>query len=116
MATVATAVSVAAGACSAASVAAGAKTTDLKPDAKPAQDDSAHYLLQAGAFQASGDAEAVKAKIALLGLSARVESAQAAAAEATLGVGEFRCAAIGPHAHAEDGLVAGLPAMAIKAR
>ncbi|WP_374249509.1 SPOR domain-containing protein [Thermomonas sp.] len=36
----------------------------------------AHYILQAGAFGASGDAEAVKAKIAMLGLSARVESAQ----------------------------------------
>ncbi len=36
----------------------------------------AHYILQAGAFGASGDAEAVKAKIALLGLTARVESAQ----------------------------------------
>ena len=34
------------------------------------------YLLQAGAFGGSGDAEAVKAKIALLGLNARVESAQ----------------------------------------
>ena len=34
------------------------------------------YILQAGAFGASGDAEAVKAKIALLGLSARVESAR----------------------------------------
>ncbi|MGY0504729.1 SPOR domain-containing protein [Luteimonas sp. e5] len=33
------------------------------------------YILQAGAFQASGDAEALKARIALLGLSARVESA-----------------------------------------
>lgn len=36
----------------------------------------ARYILQAGAFGASGDAEAVKAKIAMLGLSARVESAQ----------------------------------------
>ncbi|WP_147653497.1 SPOR domain-containing protein [Vulcaniibacterium gelatinicum] len=36
----------------------------------------ARYLLQAGAFAASGDAEALKARIALLGLSARVESAQ----------------------------------------
>ena len=35
----------------------------------------APYLLQAGAFGASGDAEAVKARIALLGLTARVESA-----------------------------------------
>ena len=33
------------------------------------------YILQAGAFQASGDAEAIKARIALLGLNARVESA-----------------------------------------
>lgn len=40
------------------------------------RDDGARYLLQAGAFAASGDAEAVKARIALLGLSARVESAQ----------------------------------------
>jgi cell division protein FtsN len=37
---------------------------------------SARYLLQAGAFAASGDAEALKAKIAFLGLNARVESAQ----------------------------------------
>jgi cell division protein FtsN len=36
----------------------------------------ARYLLQAGAFAASGDAEALKARIALLGLSARVESTQ----------------------------------------
>ena len=36
----------------------------------------ARYLLQAGAFAASGDAEALKAKIAFLGLNARVESAQ----------------------------------------
>ena len=34
------------------------------------------YVLQAGAFQASGDAEALKAKIALIGLNARVESAR----------------------------------------
>lgn len=44
---------------------------------KPADDDgNTRYLLQAGAFGASGDAEATKAKIALLGLNARVESAQ----------------------------------------
>lgn len=35
----------------------------------------ARYILQAGAFQASGQAEELKAKIALLGLGARVESA-----------------------------------------
>lgn len=38
--------------------------------------DEVRYILQAGAFQASGDAEQLKARIALLGLSARVESAQ----------------------------------------
>lgn len=44
--------------------------------AAPAIDDNTRYLLQAGAFQASGQAEELKAKIALLGLGARVESAQ----------------------------------------
>ncbi|HEY1140756.1 MAG TPA: SPOR domain-containing protein [Lysobacter sp.] len=38
-------------------------------------DDNTRYLLQAGAFQASGQAEEMKARIAMLGLSARVESA-----------------------------------------
>ena len=37
----------------------------------------ARYILQAGAFGASGDAEQLKARIAMLGLSARVESGQA---------------------------------------
>lgn len=41
----------------------------------PAPRNDTPYILQAGAFQASGDAEALKARIALLGLSARVESA-----------------------------------------
>lgn len=45
-------------------------------DAAKSAPASANYLLQAGAFGASGDAEAVKAKIAMLGLNARVESAQ----------------------------------------
>ena len=91
-------------------------TTDVKAEAKPAQDDSAHYLLQAGAFQASGDAEAVKAKIALLGLTARVESAQAG--DKTV----FRVR-MGPYGSASELADAkrrlgsgGLPAMAIKAR
>ena len=50
-----------------------------EPPASPvpsAADTGIRYILQAGAFGASGDAEAVKARIALLGLSARVESAQ----------------------------------------
>ncbi len=41
----------------------------------PASD--ARYILQAGAFGAAGDAEEVKARIAMLGLAARVESGQA---------------------------------------
>ncbi len=41
-----------------------------------AADDNTRYLLQAGAFQASGQAEELKARIALLGLGARVEAAQ----------------------------------------
>jgi cell division protein FtsN len=74
------------------------------------------YLLQAGAFGASGDAEAVKAKIALLGLSARVESAD------IQGKTVYRVR-MGPYgtaselAEAKRKLAAGgLPALAIKAR
>ncbi|KGM53979.1 hypothetical protein N800_05840 [Lysobacter daejeonensis GH1-9] len=42
--------------------------------AAPSED--TRYLLQAGAFQASGQAEELKAKIAMLGVGARVEAAQ----------------------------------------
>lgn len=54
-------------------------TTTPKPTeatAAPAATDNVRYILQAGAFGASGDAEATKAKLAMMGLSARVESAQ----------------------------------------
>ncbi|PSD44537.1 sporulation protein, partial [Stenotrophomonas maltophilia] len=47
-----------------------------RPPAAPAAADNARYILQAGAFGASGDAEATKAKLAMMGLAARVESAQ----------------------------------------
>ena len=74
------------------------------------------YLLQAGAFGASGDAEAVKAKIALLGLGARVESAD------IQGKTVYRVR-MGPYGTASELAEAkrklsagGLPAMAIKAR
>jgi cell division protein FtsN len=84
-----------------------------KPEPK---DDGTRYLLQAGAFQASGDAEAVKAKIAMLGLSARVESAQIS--DKTV----YRVR-MGPYGSASELADAkkrlsggGLPAMAIKAR
>ena len=79
-------------------------------------DTSARYILQAGAFAASGDAEATKAKIALLGLSARVESAQ------INGKTVYRVR-MGPYGSASElseakGKLAsgGLPAMAIKAQ
>lgn len=74
------------------------------------------YVLQAGSFAASGDAEAVKAKIALLGLNARVESAQ------INGKTMYRVR-MGPYgtatelADAKSKLASGgLPAMAIKAQ
>ena len=74
----------------------------------------ARYILQAGAFGASGDAEAVKARIALLGLNARVESAQ------IKGKTVYRVR-MGPYgtaselADAKSKLASGgLPAMAIK--
>lgn len=77
---------------------------------------SARYLLQAGAFGASGDAEAVKARIALLGLSARVESAR-------VGDRTVYRVRMGPYGTASELAEAkaklargGLPAMAIKAR
>ena len=41
-----------------------------------AASEDTRYLLQAGAFQASGQAEELKAKIAMLGVGARVEGAQ----------------------------------------
>lgn len=49
-----------------------------KPEAAAAEPAASNvrYILQAGAFGASGDAEATKAKLAMIGLAARVESAQ----------------------------------------
>ena len=74
----------------------------------------ARYILQAGAFGASGDAEAVKAKIAMLGLNARVESAQIS------GKTVYRVR-MGPYGTASELADAksklangGLPAMAVK--
>ena len=76
----------------------------------------APYLLQAGAFGASGDAEAIKARVALLGLSARVESA------AINGKTVYRVR-MGPYGTALELAEAkrklangGLPALAIKAK
>lgn len=63
--------------------AAGAKA-ETKPEAKPkstaeaanAPADTARYLLQAGAFERAADAEDLKARIALAGEAARVETAE----------------------------------------
>ena len=78
--------------------------------------DTARYILQAGAFGASGDAESTKAKIAMLGLTARVESAQIS------GKTVYRVR-MGPYGTASELAEAtqklaggGLPAMAIKAQ
>lgn len=87
------------------------------PTPKPiAASDDARYLLQAGAFAASGDAEALKAKIAFLGLSARVESAQ-------INDKTVYRVRMGPYGTATELAEAkrklsggGLPAMAIKAK
>ncbi|MDH5832750.1 SPOR domain-containing protein [Luteimonas kalidii] len=77
--------------------------------------DGARYILQAGSFSASGDAEALKARIALLGLSARVESGSAN------GKTVYRVR-MGPYGTATELAQAkqklgngGLPALAIKA-
>lgn len=81
-----------------------------------AVESGARYILQAGAFGASGDAEALKARIALLGLNARVESA------AINGKTVYRVR-MGPYGTASELAEAkgklgsgGLPAMAIKAK
>lgn len=91
------------------------------PAAKPttsvaAAESDSRYILQAGAFAASGDAEALKAKIALLGLGARVESAQ------IKGKTMYRVR-MGPYGTASELAEAkqklgngGLPALAIRAK
>ncbi|QSX74469.1 SPOR domain-containing protein [Lysobacter arenosi] len=93
---------------------AAANTASAATPAAAAADDGTRYLLQAGAFQASGQAEEMKAKIALLGLSARVESAS------IKGSTVYRVR-MGPYGTASDLADAkrklasgGLPAMAIK--
>ncbi len=96
----------------AAATAPAASTASPQPSAAA---DGARYILQAGAFSASGDAEALKARIALLGLSARVETGEANGKT----VHRVR---MGPYASATELAEAkqklgngGLPALAIKA-
>lgn len=102
----------------AAAMAASATTTSAPPTniaSSPAiTSGEARYILQAGAFGGSGDAETVKAKIALLGLNARVEAAE------IRGKTVYRVR-MGPYgtaselANAKAKLASGgLPAMAVK--
>lgn len=96
------------------SATAAASNASTATAAPPAVASDARYVLQAGAFGASGDAETVKAKIAMLGLNARVESAQ-------IGGKTVYRVRMGPYgsaselADAKAKLAAGgLPAMAVK--
>ena len=96
---------------------AGATAATSPTGATPAPaDDDTRYLLQAGAFQASGQAEELKARIALLGLSARVESA-------SIGGKTVYRVRMGPYGTASDLAEAkrklargGLPGMAIRVK
>jgi len=96
---------------------AGATAAASPTGATPAPaDDDTRYLLQAGAFQASGQAEELKARIALLGLSARVESA-------SIGGKTVYRVRMGPYGTASDLAEAkrklargGLPGMAIRVK
>lgn len=78
--------------------------------------DNARYILQAGSFGASGDAESTKAKLAMLSLAARVESAE-------IGGKTVYRVRMGPYGTASELAEAkqklagtGLPAIAIKAQ
>lgn len=91
-----------------------AEATPSTPADADVPADNTRYLLQAGAFEASGQAEELKAKIAMLGVGARVESAQ------IRGKTVFRVR-MGPYGSAGELAEAkrklasgGLPAMAIK--
>ena len=85
--------------------------------AQPATTDDARYVLQAGAFGDAADAESVKARIALLGLGARVESATLADGRTVhrVRMGPYDSAAA--LAEAKRKLAeGGLPSLAIRAR
>jgi cell division protein FtsN len=93
-----------------------ASATAADSAATPSAANDARYVLQAGAFGGSGDAEATKARIAMLGLSARVESAQ------IKGKTVYRVR-MGPYGSASELAEAkqklasgGLPAMAIRSQ
>lgn len=82
----------------------------------PANADTVRYLIQAGAFRSASDAEALKARIALTGEIARVESAQ-------IEGGTIYRVRLGPYpnagslAAAKEALLShGIEAVAIRAR
>ncbi|KAF1700544.1 SPOR domain-containing protein [Pseudoxanthomonas suwonensis] len=111
---VATTTSQVAPAAPAAAPAAASPASTAQAPAAPAGE--ARYILQAGAFGAPADAEQVKARIAMLGLSARVEPGQAG------GRTVYRVR-MGPYGSASELSQAketlangGLPAVAIKAQ
>ena len=93
---------------------ATAAAPDTTPSIEPTTDTP--YVLQAGAFGSAGDAEALKARIALLGLSARVESAEVRGQTVyRVRMGPYRTAS--QLAEAKGKLTGGgLPAMAIRAK
>jgi cell division protein FtsN len=95
---------------------ASAAPAGTRVEPTPAATDTTRYLLQAGAFEASGQAEELKARIAMLGLGARVESAQISGKT-------FYRVRMGPYGTASDLSEAkrklaagGLPATAIKVK
>lgn len=94
---------------------AGATPAATVASAAAAPADGARYILQAGSFSASGDAEALKARIALLGLSARVESGTANGKTVyRVRMGPYGTATALAEAKQKLGN-GGLPALAIKA-
>ncbi len=102
----------------AAAIAASSINSEAMPansaTSPPSTSGDARYVLQAGAFGGSADAETVKAKIAMLGLNARVETA-------TIGGKTMHRVRMGPYGTASELADAkaklasgGLPAMAVK--
>lgn len=95
---------------------ATAPLTDPNSATAAGAGNGSRYLLQAGAFQATAQAEELKARIALLGLSARVEPA-------TINGKTVHRVRMGPYGTASDLADAkrklergGLPAMAIQVK
>ena len=67
-----------------------------KAEAKAEPDKSERYFLQAGAFQSAGDADNQKAKLALMGFEARVETAEVE------GKGTMYRVRLGPYGRLDD--------------